>query len=412
MPDAHALLSLSASSKWLACPPALAMELPFPNTTSAASEAGTRAHALGEWKIIKAVGKGVYTTNPPPCDDESMDEHTDDYRDFVLAEAGPNPDYFQVEVQVETGVPDCWGTSDVIIVADGVLKVIDLKYGYRKVSAQGNPQLKGYGLGALLEVMDLHTVTRVECIIFQPRLGWIDRASYTVEEILAFQAELLAAGNAAKKYLLTAKYTTPESIATLHAGLNPGEKQCEWCRARSVCPALAAQVATEVSGRPATFEDLTVADRKDLEARPADMLAAHMAAVDKIEGWCKAVRAETDARLHRGDAVPGWKIVQGKKGNRKWGDAEEAEKQLKAARLKNEEMYDRTVISPTKAEKLLKERPRTWNKLAALITQSEGSEHVAPEDDPREAITKRKPGEAFEDITAEAEDPDLALLGS
>lgn len=387
------------------------MELPFPNTSSEASEAGTRAHALGEWKIKTALGK-PRAALCPPCDDDSMDEHTDDYRDFVLAEAGESPDYFDVEVQVDTGVPDCWGTSDVIIVAERKLKVIDLKYGYRKVTAPGNTQLKGYGLGALLDVMDLHDVESVECIIFQPRLGWIDRATYTVDEILAFQAELLAAGNKAKQYLLKAKYLTPEVITDMHAGLNSGEKQCEWCRARSVCPALAADVATEVAGREASFEDLTVADRKELEARPADVLARHMAAVDKIEGWCKAVRAETDARLHRGDAVPGWKIVSGKKGNRKWVDEAQAEEVLKSSRLKVDEIYDRNVISPPKAEKLLKERPRTWNKLAALITQSEGSEHVAPEDDPREAIVKRRPEEAFEDLTAEAEDPDLALLGS
>lgn len=60
--------------------------------------------------------------------------------------------------------------------------------------------------------------------------------------------------------------------------------------------------------------------------------------------------------MHAGEAIPGFKMVQGKKGNRAWTDAEEAEKLLKSMRLKTEQMYDLKLISPTKAAALQKKK--------------------------------------------------------
>jgi hypothetical protein len=113
-----------------------------------------------------------------------------------------------------------------------------------------------------------------------------------------------------------------------------------------------------------------------------------MAACDMIEKWIKAIRGAVEAELFAGRPVPGYKLVQGKKGNRKWANTEEAEATLKSMRLKMEEMYDLTLISPPKVEKIFGpngSNPSTkrWNKLQSLITQSEGSPSVAPESDSR-----------------------------
>ncbi|EMV0175196.1 DUF2800 domain-containing protein, partial [Acinetobacter baumannii] len=104
-------------------------------------------------------------------------------------------------------------------------------------------------------------------------------------------------------------------------------------------------------------------------------------------------------KMHAGEAIPGFKMVQGKKGNRTWTDAEEAEKLLKSMRLKTEQMYDLKLISPTKAEALKKDEaigPRQWTKIEALITQADGKPTVAPESDKRPALDMKP---QFEDLT-------------
>ena len=83
--------------------------------------------------------------------------------------------------------------------------------------------------------------------------------------------------------------------------------------------------------------------------------------------------------------VPGWKLVVGKKGNRKWGDENAAIKLMKAMRLKITEMYTMKVLTPTKAEAFFKTTPKRWAQLVSLITQEPGNAHVAPESDTRAA---------------------------
>ena len=135
----------------------------------------------------------------------------------------------------------------------------------------------------------------------------------------------------------------------------------------------------------------------------ADLLAEAMSKADLIEGWVKAVRAETESKLLAGVGIPGWKLVQGKKGNRAWSSKEQAEEALKAMRIKHDAMYDYSVISPTTAEKLAKAEvigPRQWPKLQALITQADGKPSVAPESDKRPALVMSAVAEDFDDVTA------------
>jgi hypothetical protein len=89
-------------------------------------------------------------------------------------------------------------------------------------------------------------------------------------------------------------------------------------------------------------------------------------------------------------------------GNRKWADVEEAEATLKAFRLKTEEMYDLSLISPTTAEKLVGNKtigPRQWKKLLPLITRAEGQPSVAPESDKRPALVVAADTADFDVVT-------------
>jgi hypothetical protein len=77
-----------------------------------------------------------------------------------------------LEQRLPTGIPDCWGTSDAVIVSPDAVEVCDFKYGLGvRVDAEGNPQIRLYGVGALEAYGDLlGDVHTVRLHIFQPRL--------------------------------------------------------------------------------------------------------------------------------------------------------------------------------------------------------------------------------------------------
>ncbi|MDW5428984.1 DUF2800 domain-containing protein, partial [Acinetobacter baumannii] len=140
---------------------------------------------------------------------------------------------------------------------------------------------------------------------------------------------------------------------------NPGEKQCHWCKAKATCPALQKHLVETIAGE---FEDLTELDLQEeitnataqVPSLENEQLSRMYAVIPLLEGWIKAVDSTVHQKMHAGEAIPGFKMVQGKKGNRAWADAEEAEKLLKSMRLKTEQMYDLKLISPTKAAALQK----------------------------------------------------------
>jgi hypothetical protein len=126
-----------------------------------------------------------------------------------------------------------------------------------------------------------------------------------------------------------------------------------------------------------------------------------MNAVGMIEDFCKAIRAEVEAQLLKGNAIPGYKLVRGKQGNRQWASEEEAEAALKKMRLKQEDMYSFRVLSPTAIEKFMKETPKRWESLQGLITRKEGAISVAPEDDRRPAVDVSEVGAGFDNLDKE-----------
>jgi hypothetical protein len=94
--------------------------------------------------------------------------------------------------------------------------------------------------------------------------------------------------------------------------------------------------------------------------------------------------------------------VQGKRGNRQWGNAEDAEAMLKSMKVKHDQMYDYKLVSPTTVEKLAKAEvigPRQWAKIIGLITQSEGQPSVAPLSDKRAVLVTSAAVSDFDDVT-------------
>ncbi|MFU2163198.1 DUF2800 domain-containing protein [Streptococcus pluranimalium] len=172
----HALLSASSSHRWLSCPPLPRLESFFQNEISDAAIEGTLAHKLAEYKLRVVLKEEVAPLNMKKFNQE-MQEHTDDYVSYILE---------QVELEKQTTkdvvvlieqrldfshyVPEGFGTGDCIIISDKNLHIIDFKYGQGvEVSAENNPQMMLYGLGALNIYDALYDIETVKMTIFQPR---------------------------------------------------------------------------------------------------------------------------------------------------------------------------------------------------------------------------------------------------
>lgn len=291
----------------------------------------------------------------------------------------------RLPIHAYTGEAGAHGTADaVVITPDGELQIHDLKYGMTPVEAEGNKQLMLYALGALEAYGDLMGFTRVRLFIHQPRAGGTSEWSCEIDALLEFGEKVKERAFHALQIL------TIEDPAAYYHHLHPSEDACRWCLAKASCPALDKFVTDAVG---AEFEDLVSGD----SVLPAtgryepDVLATKMAACNLIEDWIKAVRGAVEAALFAGDTVPGYKLVQGKKGARAWANKDEAEAMLKTMRLKMEEMYDFSLISPTQVEKIFGPKGsapsvKRWNKLQPLITQKDGQPSVALETDKRPAL--------------------------
>lgn len=372
------------------CAGSLAMEDGIPESSSEFADEGTAAHELASMALTydldanAYLGRVIVVNDHEFIVDQDMADNVQIYLDNVRSyvQGGQLMVEQRVEFSHVVNYPDQGGTSDAIIItADGdEIQVHDLKYGRGvRVDAQDNEQLRLYALGALNEYGMVGDFKRVRMVIHQPRLNHLSEEVLTIDEIVQF------AEHAGERAFIAIKVLNHKDEVDLH--LEPGDKQCQWCKAKANCPKLAKHVE-EVVG--ADFGYIT-SDNADIDKLIENdvPLSDKMLAVDLIESWCKAVRAEVERRLFDGVPVPGYKLVEGKRGNRKWGNPSEVEAAMKSMRLKIEEMYDFTLISPTTAEKLHKAGTigkRQWPRLQELITQSEGKPSVAPETDKRPAL--------------------------
>lgn len=343
-----------------------------------------------------------------------------------------------------TDVEPATGTTDVWIIKGKVAHCLDLKWGMGvQVFAADNEQQEMYTDAGLQEFDFLGEVEEIHLHIVQPRLKHFDEAVMTRDEL---DAKIETIRQASKRIA----FTRGEELPAV-----PGEKQCRFCRKSATCveridfttktiteqfvdldkgfievsvtqaEKLLAQAfgvkpaaitfIPEVYGaevhQDARFTVKKPSIRPSLEAATDNLvdaederLATLMDAADMIEGFAKAVRAEVERRLLAGKFTDArYKLVEGRQGARSWISEEEAEAMLKGMRLKVDQMYDFKLISPTTAEKVLKDaNPRKWTKLQPMIGRSDGKPSVAPASDKRPALNLAI-AEQFEELPAEIE---------
>ena len=174
----HAVLSASASSRWLHCPPSLRAAEHVVSMPSKYADEGTLAHELCAHTLEKKWGMKC---DPLPRAEteytEEMKEAAVCYAAFVSEQAGSED---ECDILIETridyskaiGVPDSFGTADCILLGhDGIARIIDFKYGYKRVEVEKNTQLMLYAAGVMEEFGKRYGIKEFRLSIFQPRIS-------------------------------------------------------------------------------------------------------------------------------------------------------------------------------------------------------------------------------------------------
>lgn len=371
---AHALLSASSSERWLNCPPSAVASEAYPNPDTEFTREGTLAHEVAEIIARAVLDRGAYKVER--YDDGSLDlegkdlgkdatqemiDCADAYASYILEQTKSNKAVVLLEQKVDFSpwVPDGFGTCDCIIIQDDTLTIIDYKYGVGvPVSAKDNSQMKLYALGALNDYGFAYDVSKVEMHIFQPRINNISADSITVEELETWATKVVK--------------PTAEKAAKGKGNYKPGG-HCKFCPHAGRCRAL-----TKVCTEYVETHSLRVA---------VPVLAPHeVAEVLQMEPlislWLKRIKDQAMTTMLNGDTVPGWKIVEGKQGNRKWKDELEVAKALEAAGYSKADITETKLLSPAAMDKALGKKT-VAELLADHIDRAQGAPVLAPETDKR-----------------------------
>ncbi|EAF0822707.1 DUF2800 domain-containing protein [Listeria monocytogenes] len=393
MPEIHAKLSASGSSRWLNCTPSIALEAKFPEQKNGGvfAQEGTLAHSFAELLLQKFngdVAKAEYARKlnrlkKNSLYDASMIDHVEVYTTIVIekfqeAHAADKNAVLSIEQQLDYSeyARGGFGTGDAVIVGNGVVEIIDLKYGKGvPVSAEENSQLMLYGLGAYnaFELdYDLHTVRMT---IVQPRLDDVTEFEMEVSDLLDW------AENVVKPAALLADAGKGE--------LNPGP-WCKFCRARSICKARAeANLA------------LTSYDFKDPRLLQPDEIAKVLGQVAELKSWVEDVKSFALKEAEsRGIEFPGWKLVEGRS-NRRYADAEMVQAMMELEGYSEEELLSKKLISLTDMEKLIGKK-QVSAILGDLIEKPAGKPTLVVETDKRQAVKLKS--DATDDFAEDLED--------
>ncbi|MBJ6745554.1 DUF2800 domain-containing protein [Streptococcus sp. 121] len=384
--ETHALLSASSSHRWLHCPmlPRLEAEIPSKNTVY--TQEGTCAHELSEIKLMYKSGKiKKREFNKKLKDfkasaafyDEEMEEMTELYTDIVMEHFNA---YEKASMELEKRVdfsdwvPNGFGTSDVVILADNTLEIIDLKYGKGvPVSAKLNPQMSLYALGAYAAYDLLYSFDKIKMTIVQPRLDSVSSVEIFVDELLYW----------ADNYVLPR--ASQAEIGIGDWDLN--EEVLKW-----------SPVAAKLV--PWAQKNWEIIDRYDFE-EPVylsdEALKEILDRASEIKKWVESVEAYALKQALDGKEVPGYKLVEGRS-NRVITD------KTKAIDILHDNGFDDEIYKPKELlamgalEKLIG-KSTFAELLAEVIEKPQGKPVLVQESDKRPALNSLE--QAIKDFEGE-----------
>lgn len=380
----HARLGPSDSGRWFNCPGAIKATEGIPPSTSDAAEEGTAAHELLERCLldnVQAIQLRGQVYNGYTMDDEFIN-HIQPVLNFLRtrAEGGTIIPERRVNPGKWLGRDDCWGTGDVTLMFPTTIEIWDLKYGRGiTVEPADNLQLILYAIGVLADLTDEQrsAMSHVTCGIIQPR-KWHENGSYravtyTMDDIYAWMFKLQLAAN---------RTDDPDAPRI------PGDKQCQWCKAKRNCREHSDMIIDEL--RLPSIQNREVLEAhvvKPVGDLTGQELATILANGDMLKAWVTAVEDYCKEMMLAGNApeevVRDFKVVEGRS-NTTWieSDKDKIAKQLSNKRLKKAEIFKEVLKTPTQiieaAEANPDVKPKSVENIKKMTHKPKGKLKVVP----------------------------------
>lgn len=360
----HALLSASSSHRWLNCPPSARLGENYEDRGSDFAAEGTDAHSLCEHKLKTALGiPSEDPTENLSWYNEEMEECASGYAAYVLellteAKKVTIDPIVLIEQRLDYSkyVESGFGTGDCVLIADGTLNIVDYKHGKGvEVSADHNPQMMLYALGAL-EIFDaLYDIDTITMTIYQPRRSNVSTYTVSTAELLEW-AETVLKPTAALAF---------SGEGEFHCG-----EWCQFCKAKADC-------------RERARANLALAayDFAEPPLLTDEEIEEVLAKVDDLVSWANDIKEYALQAAISGKAWNGWKVVEGRS-NRKYTDERLAAAAVIAA---GHDPYEQKLLGITEMQKTLG-KVKFDEILGRFITKPQGKPTLVPMSDKRPAM--------------------------
>jgi len=323
----------SGIARTIACPASVRLSAQVPYVEGGeAAKIGTAIHALAEhcyqrdldpmWFVGK-VYEGILMTQ----------ENCDFAQQHLKAIWDIEEELGEGTVSVEKFLPyqespayKIGGTADVIGISKEKRKLIiaDLKTGRGYVDAESD-QLKLYSLAAMESGGLYQDIDTIELWIIQPHHGEVRKHTMTTQELVDWE-----------HYILTPAI---ENVLNPAFPPVPSDSACQYCNAKTICPAQANMVEVVHSAPP-------------VEVLTEEQISVLLTKFDMVEDYIKAVRDHALKRMEKGAVIAGWQLAP-KRALRSWTSEEEAMKHLMLLGMGIKEITKTELITPAQAEKLL-----------------------------------------------------------
>lgn len=382
MAGKHAILSPSAAHRWMNCTAAPLLEKDVQDVSSTFAEEGTLAHAYCAKKLKEFLGLEVKEENQEIADlydqyhSGEMDEYTDTYKTIVLekfnaARKKTKDAQLLVEVKLDFShyIPEAFGTSDAVIIADGVMEVIDFKYGKGvKVSAVENPQMMIYALGAWDLFNFEYNISKVRMTIVQPRIDNLSEFEISASDLINWAVDELQ----------------PKAKEAYAGGTQKAGAWCQFCKVKASCKAL----ATTCINAQQAHTDPRLISKEDMERTILPLLST-------FKTWLTGVEEYSLQQALDGVQYQGFKIVAGRSVRKITDPSAVMELLGKEGFAKESYLKPTELRSITDLEKLIGKK-RFGTLCADYINKPQGKPTLVPETDKRPAFNQA--ADDFKDI--------------
>lgn len=367
-PKGHAILSASSSDRWLHCPPSARLCESYDDKGSNYAAEGTDAHALCEFRLRQALGmEATDPTENLKWFNEEMNDCATGYAAYVLEQVETAKQtctdpvvLIEQRVDFSRWVESGFGTADCIIIADGTLQIIDYKHGLGVlVSAEENPQMQCYALGALELFDGIYDINSVRMTIYQPRRDNVSTYEISKDELYRWADEVL-------------KPTADLAFAG-DGNFLCGE-WCGFCKAKHECRA-----------RADANMELARYDFKLPPLLTDEEVEEILVRADDLVTWAADIKEYALQKAISGKKWNGWKLVEGRSNRRYTNETAVAG----VVTDTGFDPYEHKVLGVTAMQKLLG-KSRFDELLAAYIEKPQGKPTLVPESDKRPAMNTAK----------------------